>query len=482
MPVILNINNDFNTEVSKWIDKLGAFPILEEKRNLVDSNLFDWIKKSNLGDELREKLFAIIENSNIKSNYYVSVSKRSDFKNENPYGELSAPDCGYRLLSLFRAWNIIEYFYPYKYLTDKKWDDVLSRYIDTYVNANDSIEYGKAVFMFSREICDGHTFVSGGNSRLINESIGMKNGKILPIIVGNSPNNRCIVLDTMKGNNNTFSPGDLLTHVDGVKLERLKKENRKYFSSSNESSYNLRFNLLSILHDQNEVEVKFKRKNKKIINNVHTNDGAYSALDLSPKIKTSLLTNEIGYINVNDMSSNSCDSITNLFKNSKAIIFDLRTYPKDPMLLFGIAPFLNNQPFSFSRIKFTTDNFPGIFKDEEHIKIGANNENYYKGKIIILVNSQTMSQSETYSLALAALPNSMTVGSQTAGANGDMVSFSVPGGYEITFSSVGIYDRNMGKLQRVGVRIDETVKPTIKGIREGRDEILERAIEIINSK
>ena len=35
--------------------------------------------------------------------------------------------------------------------------------------------------------------------------------------------------------------------------------------------------------------------------------------------------------------------------------------------------------------------------------------------------------------------------------------------------------------QRVGIKIDIVVKPTIKGIKNGKDEVLEAAIQLANS-
>ena len=52
-----------------------------------------------------------------------------DFSRENGYPNLTSPDTGYRLLALFRYWNVIEYFYPNRHLTDKQWDEVLPEYI-----------------------------------------------------------------------------------------------------------------------------------------------------------------------------------------------------------------------------------------------------------------------------------------------------------------------------------------------------------------
>jgi hypothetical protein len=35
------------------------------------------------------------------------------------------PNVEYRYLALFKLWNIVHYFYPYKDLLEKPWDQVL---------------------------------------------------------------------------------------------------------------------------------------------------------------------------------------------------------------------------------------------------------------------------------------------------------------------------------------------------------------------
>jgi len=45
---------------------------------------------------------------------------------------------------------------------------------------------------------------------------------------------------------------------------------------------------------------------------------------------------------------------------------------------------------------------------------------------------------------------------------------------------MGVYYPDGQQTQRIGIVPDIVVKPTIKGIQEGRDELLEKAIEIIN--
>ena len=49
-------------------------------------------------------------------------------------------------------------------------------------------------------------------------------------------------------------------------------------------------------------------------------------------------------------------------------------------------------------------------------------------------------------------------------------------------SSIGIYYPDGGETQRIGIVPDIEVKPTIDGIRNGKDELLEKAIELISEK
>jgi hypothetical protein len=47
-------------------------------------------------------------------------------------------------------------------------------------------------------------------------------------------------------------------------------------------------------------------------------------------------------------------------------------------------------------------------------------------------------------------------------------------------SGLGVFYPDGTPTQRVGVKIDHQLKPTIKGTTEGKDELLDKAIELIN--
>jgi C-terminal processing protease CtpA/Prc len=107
---------------------------------------------------------------------------------------------------------------------------------------------------------------------------------------------------------------------------------------------------------------------------------------------------------------------------------------------------------------------------------------HYVGKVVILVDEDSESQSEYTAMALQAVPNVITVGSQTSGADGNVSPISLPGGINTQISGFGIFYPEKQPTQGIGVRIDVKVEPTIAGLRSGRDEVLEEAIRQILGK
>jgi len=108
-------------------------------------------------------------------------------------------------------------------------------------------------------------------------------------------------------------------------------------------------------------------------------------------------------------------------------------------------------------------------------------EKHFQGKLVVILNEETVSQAEYTAMAFRAGDNTVIIGSQTAGVDGNVSYIRLPGGLQTRFSGSGVYYPNGQGTQRIGIVPDIEVKPTIQGIREGRDELLEKAIEIIKT-
>jgi C-terminal processing protease CtpA/Prc len=171
----------------------------------------------------------------------------------------------------------------------------------------------------------------------------------------------------------------------------------------------------------------------------------------------------------------------------QAIVFDMRGYPQGTA--WTIAPRLTSKK-NVPAAKFTRKevNYPVITNtesDENNVETWSTfiqnipnptDKWQYKGKTVMLINEDTQSQAEHTGLFFKAANNTQFIGSQTAGANGDVTNFVVPGGLTLNFSGQTVWFPNGKQLQRTGLVPDILVKPTIKGIQAGKDEVLARAI------
>jgi len=76
------------------------------------------------------------------------------------------------------------------------------------------------------------------------------------------------------------------------------------------------------------------------------------------------------------------------------------------------------------------------------------------------------------------MPNTVIVGSQTAGADGNITGFKFSQNIQTGFTSLGTFYPDGTETQRIGIVPDSFVYITAEGIRHGRDEVLEKALEI----
>ena len=79
-------------------------------------------------------------------------------------------------------------------------------------------------------------------------------------------------------------------------------------------------------------------------------------------------------------------------------------------------------------------------------------------------------------------PGAVVLGSTTAGAEGNVSTIPLPGNKRSLISGIGVFYPDERPTQRIGIVPDIELKPTIAGIREGRDELVEAAIRIIRGE
>jgi C-terminal processing protease CtpA/Prc len=470
-----------------WINKYGEIPVCKRckktsERAFIKPDL-SWIENSDTDNALKNKVKEIYQNRHQGRHYYVSMTPmvgNPKFNNENLYSNMPLPDEGFRLLALYRYWSMINYFFPCKYMTDKNWDDVLKVYIPVLIDAKDELEYELAVAQLIGEICDTHGFLLG-----FSKTDKQRGDKYAPFIV-KFIENKLVVTDYYKpelAEHAKLKKGDIITHISGKPVEEIVDSLKKYYPASNEAARlrNMTYDLLR--SNSQTIDIKYISDEQ----NRETTLKLYKSYSLnmqkcwdkgSDEKCYKLLEGNTGYITLKTIKNEDIKEIKKSFKNTKGIIVDIRNYPS-AFVPFKLGTYFLKERTPF--VKFTRGNVnnPGEFRFTRPLQI-LKSKDYYQGKLIILVNEDTQSSAEYHAMAFRASPNAIVIGSTTAGADGNVSIISFPGGLKTYISGIGVYYPDGAKTQRVGIVPDIYIEPTIEGVKSGRDELLEKAIEIIN--
>jgi C-terminal processing protease CtpA/Prc len=148
---------------------------------------------------------------------------------------------------------------------------------------------------------------------------------------------------------------------------------------------------------------------------------------------------------------------------------------------FTLAPYFVSNTTPFVKFTFGNIDHPGMFTFGTPQFIPKSNETY-QGKLVVIVNEVSQSSAEYQSMAFRAGDRTTIVGSQTAGADGNVSIIFLPGGLRTMISGIGVYYPDGTQTQRIGIVPDVKIEPTINRIMQRRDEVLEKAIEIIEKQ
>ena len=101
------------------------------------------------------------------------------------------------------------------------------------------------------------------------------------------------------------------------------------------------------------------------------------------------------------------------------------------------------------------------------------------GKVAFVIDGRAISYAETYMGMVEHYHLAEIVGEATAGTNGNINPFTVPGGYRIIFTGMKVLKHDGSQHHAVGIEPTIPVQRTVQGIAAGRDELLERAVEVV---
>lgn len=468
----------------EWINKLGPYKTSAPKphSNVKLEPDLRWINSMNFSEALKAALLDIKNAKRGNKHYYIAFGKGVGtpvFKNEDTYATLTYPDAGIRMLALFRYWNIIQYFFPYKNLIEEDWLNVLDEFIPKMNDAKNDTAYVLTLLELIARVHDTHANIWGGNA-VYYDYLGQRYAAPEIQFV----ENKAVVTgwhsDSL-GAITGMQKGDIITAINKKPVDSIVVDLLKFTPASNYPTQ-LRDIASGLLRSRDSViHVSYMRNNT--VNDVALNTYTSQNMNIYSKYLImdtcfKMLGEDIAYINNGSLQRRQVKKIMKSIKNTKGLIIDNRNYPSD-FPVHVLSKYLMPGPTPF--VKFTAGSLqtPGLFVFKKQLKAGRPFRKGYAGKVVILVNEVSQSSAEFHALAYRVHPRAVVIGSTTAGADGNVSAFILPGGIKTMISGIGVYYPDGRETQRVGIVPDIECKPTIEGIKAGRDEVLEKAVEII---
>nr|MBC7613761.1 peptidase S41 [Pseudopedobacter sp.] len=487
MPKVISANNkeQLSQVFINWIHNLGNFKSGNERvythSDIGNQPDLTWISQSGFSNNLQELLLKVKDAKRPKINYYVNITQvgNPEFKHEQAYASMSYPDVGFRLLSLFRYWNIIQYFYPYKNLINEDWNRVLLDFIPKMIKTKNETSYTLTVLELIGDIHDTHANIWGGNQAL-NKYFGLKCAPIKVCFIAGKP----VVtgfLDQELGFESGLKIGDVIIAVNHQDIDSLLNKRLKYYPASNYPTQLRDFSRDLLRSNDSTIQINYLREGMGMSKNVNTFSikqiNIYGNSENTDTVFR-ILGGDIAYINNGALKKKDLPEIWKKMKDTKGVIIDDRNYPSD-FPLYALGEYLMPKKTAFVKLTEGDIQSPGLFQQSNVLFVGKKNNNYYKGKVVILVNEITQSAAEFNAMAYRVQPKAVVVGSTTAGADGNVSQFYLPGGLSTMISGIGVYYPNGKVTQQVGIVPDIVVNRSIEGVKEGKDELLDKAIELI---
>jgi C-terminal processing protease CtpA/Prc len=478
-----NDDEEFNKTLLSLIKNAGKPSYTNTTLPIVPDSLkfnlnLTWLQASLFSDSVKLLLNEIKTKFRPQKNNYVNYVPgvgNPTFDTDKQFykfGSDEYPDEQHRLLTLFRYWNIINYFYPYKNIIDQDWDSTLVEFIPKFINSNNTRSFHFSFLTLTTRLNDSHAVAY---SKEINVNILGK--YFLPLVL-KYVENETVVTKVLQ-NNNQIKIGDVIKSIDGIDINIVRDSLKTYTVGSNISRINYNINARIIRGDLKDVTLLIEnsegQKEITLSRNIFYSD-YYKTIIRTDNIWKIINSKgrKIGYVDMGRLEKNDISTMFNDLWNTDAIIFDIRNYPKGTM--WYMVEYFFNKPITIASFTKPIVNYPGTLY-WVNINVGRHNSTpSYEKPIVILFDESTQSQAEYTIMAFEQHPKAIKIGSQTSGADGNVSKIYLPGGILAYFTGLGTFYPDHTPTQRIGIVPDIKVLPTIEGIREGKDELLEEAI------
>ena len=372
-----------------------------------------------------------------------------------------------RIHSIFK---VFQHFYPYFDVIDTDWDAELTKALEGALRDQSAEDYFFTLSEMVASLHDGH-----GN--VYHPEYSGSSG--LPFLVDWVENE---VVVTVAAPECELLPGDVITAIDGATPEQVLLDAERYISGSPQWMRYRALRQFGNGEEGTEAVLRVQRVDSTIEMRV-TRVAQQGPIQERTGESIREIADGVVYVDLNRAEMPEISERMAQIAEARGVVFDLRGYPKGNHAVIGHLLQVVDTSDAWMRV-------PQIIYPDHENPVGVENhgwrmsplEPHIGGEVVFLTDGRAISYAESFMSFIEHYQLAEIVGQPTAGANGNVNPFQVPGGFRVVWTGMRVVKHDGTQHHTVGVLPTIPFQRTIQGIREGRDELLDKALEVINGR
>jgi C-terminal processing protease CtpA/Prc len=385
-----------------------------------------------------------------------------------------------RLADVVLIWNTLQHFYPYFDCTPNDWTAALGEALETAARDPDAAAFHDTLRRLIARLDDSHGFVRGGSGTFAIDGA-------LPL-AWDWVEDELVVTDVEPGaRSSEIKPGDVVRTIDGRRATLCVSSAERLVCGATPQFR--RFRAMQDLRNGAvgqsvilELEPPGKPRFAATLKRMPADDSPLRGPSLLERRLARIAEIEPGkfYVDLARVSDPEMRALLPRLEKASGIVCDVRGYPS-PSMDIDLLARLCDRPLTTDRWMILVTRFPDrrqVSGQESDWSI-APRPPKLAARLAFLTDARAVSAAETFLSLIATHKVAPIVGSPTAGSNGSVNVYVLPGGYRVSWTGMKALKRDGSRHHGVGVLPTVPAGRTIKGLAAGRDEALEKALDLV---
>lgn len=378
----------------------------------------------------------------------------------------SGNDRATRIGAVVILWNVLQHFYPYFDVVEVDWPAELQTALRAAAADRDEVAFHRTLRRMIAAIDDGHGSVTHGSAARTTLPLRWR-------AIGDA-----LVITAVDPSASGVAVGDEVVAIDGKPVPKALAEAEALISGAT-PQWRRSVALYDLTTGTAGAALTIRNADGSTRSVTLPRTAPKEPLREKRPDKIAELKPGLWYVDLDRISDADFDAALGKLAAARGIVFDLRGYPRA-----GTTPLrhLIGGPAQSARWNIPILRRPNREGWEWEVRGRwelAPLQPRLPKNIVFLTDARAISYAESWMGIVEAYRLGAIVGETTAGTNGNVNIIDLPGGYRAVFTGMKVLKHDGSRHHGVGIAPTVPVTPTLAGIRSGRDEQLEKAVEVL---